>query len=79
MLDAPLLTRAYLFLGPLEAVAAMTNFFFVLTRGGWAYGQQLAATDSLYLQATTATLCAIVVAQIANVFLCRSETRSALR
>ena len=57
----------------------MTTFFFVLTRGGWSYGQQLALDDPLYLQATTATLCAIIVAQIANVFLCRSETRSAFR
>jgi calcium-translocating P-type ATPase len=79
LLDAALLTRAYLFLGLLEAVAAMTTFFFVLTRGGWSYGQQLALDDPLYLQATTATLCAIIVAQIANVFLCRSETRSAFR
>ncbi|HMA39712.1 MAG TPA: cation-transporting P-type ATPase [Gemmatimonadales bacterium] len=79
LLDAALLTRAYLFLGLLEAVAAMTTFFFVLTRGGWSYGRELALDDPLYLQATTATLCAIIVAQIANVFLCRSETRSAFR
>jgi len=79
LLDAALLTRAYLFLGLLEAIAAMTTFFFVLTRGGWSYGQQLALDDPLYLQATTATLCAIIVAQVANVFLCRSETRSAFR
>ncbi|HSD33760.1 MAG TPA: cation-transporting P-type ATPase [Gemmatimonadales bacterium] len=79
LLDATLLTRAYLFLGLLEAAAAMTTFFFVLTRGGWSYGQQLAPDDPLYLQATTATLCAIIVAQVANVFLCRSETRSAFR
>ena len=79
LLDAALLTRAYLFLGPLEAIAAMTAFFYVLGRGGWTYGQALATTDPLYLAATTATLSAIIVAQIANVFLCRSETRSALR
>jgi sodium/potassium-transporting ATPase subunit alpha len=79
LLDAGLLTRAYLFLGLLEAVAAMTTFFFVLTRGGWSYGQLLAPDDPLSLQATTATLSAIIVAQIANVFLCRSETRSAFR
>ncbi|HMA43855.1 MAG TPA: cation-transporting P-type ATPase [Gemmatimonadales bacterium] len=79
LLDAGLLTRAYLFLGLLEGAAAMTTFFFVLTRGGWSYGQQLAPDDPLYLQATTATLSAIIVAQIANVFLCRSETRSTFR
>ncbi|MFO0841443.1 MAG: HAD-IC family P-type ATPase [Gemmataceae bacterium] len=77
LLSAPLLLRAYLFLGVLEAVAAMAAFFFVLLRGGWSYGEPLAAHDPLYLRATTACLAAIVVAQVVNVFLCRSDRRSA--
>ena len=76
LIDWPLLVRAYLWLGVLEAVAAMAAFFFVLVRGGWEYGQMPGATDPLYLQATTACLAAIVVMQVANVFLCRSATRS---
>ncbi len=77
LLNWPLLARAYLFLGVMQAAAAMSAYWFVLRHGGWHFGQTLAAHDPLYLQATTACLSAIVVMQIANVFLCRSERRSA--
>ena len=43
LLNGKLLARAYLFLGPLEALAAMLLFFYVLDAGGWQYGQPLAA------------------------------------
>ena len=68
--------RAYLFLGLVEAIAAMAAFFFVLHGAGWAYGEALAPSHPLYLQATTACLSAVIVMQIVNVFLCRSATRS---
>lgn len=71
LLSWPLLARAYLFLGPLEALGAMLAFFFVLQGGGWQYGDMLPATDGLYLQATTACFAAIVLAQMVNVFVCR--------
>jgi magnesium-transporting ATPase (P-type) len=71
-----LLARAYLWLGLLEAAAAMAAFFFVLRAAGWSYGETLAANDPLYLQATTACLSAIIVMQVMNVFLCRSERGS---
>ena len=48
-----------------------------LRAAGWKYGESLATSDPLYLQATTACLSAIIVMQIVNVFLCRSATRSA--
>lgn len=76
LVDAALLTRSYGFLGLLEAAAAMAAFFFVLIPAGWTYGYQIAPQDPLfpiYLQATTACLSAIVVMQIVNVFLCRSD------
>ncbi len=76
LLNWPLLARAYLFLGPMQAAAAMSAYWFVLRHGGWHFGQMLAVHDPLYLQATTACLSAIVVMQIANVFLCRSERES---
>ena len=76
LLNWPLALRAYLFLGLIEAVAAMAAFFFVLKGAGWKYGQVLAAQNPLYLQATTACLSAIILMQIVNVFLCRSATRS---
>jgi len=38
LLNWPLLLRAYLFLGLLEASAAMTAYYLVLHNGGWAWG-----------------------------------------
>ncbi len=73
LLSGALLARAYLFLGLMQAAAAMAAYCFVLHRGGWHSGQFLAADNPLYRQATTACLSAIVVMQIANVFLCRSD------
>ena len=79
LLSWPLLARAYLFLGPLEAIAAMAAFFFVLDQGGWHYGDPLAAPAPLYLAATTACFAAIVLAQMVNVFVCRHPTLPAWR
>ena len=76
LLNFPLALRAYLFLGVIEAAAAMTAFFFVLTGAGWTYGRTMAPNDPVYLSATTACLSAIIVMQIVNVFLCRSSVRS---
>jgi calcium-translocating P-type ATPase len=77
LVDGPLLARAYLFLGAVEAAAAMAVFLLVLAAGGWTGGEWLLPNDPLYRQATTACLGAIVVLQMANVFLCRSERASA--
>ncbi len=79
LLNRPLFLRAYLFLGAMEATAAMAAFFFVLRQAGWRYGQDLAAGDPLYLRATTATLTAIIVMQVMNVFLCRDSRESIFR
>ncbi|MCL5023556.1 MAG: cation-transporting P-type ATPase [Nitrospirae bacterium] len=76
LLDLPLIVRSYLFLGPIEAFACMFGFFWVLYNGGWTLGTMLAPTDMLYLQATTACLTAIIIAQIGNVFACRSSKES---
>jgi sodium/potassium-transporting ATPase subunit alpha len=76
LLNLPLATRAYLFLGLIEAAAAMIAFFFVLKSGGWTYGESLASTDPVYLSATAACLSAIIVMQSVNVFLCRSSVQS---
>ena len=77
LLSWPLLARAYLFLGPIEAAIALALFFFVLQSDGWHYGQLLAAGDPLYLRATTACLLGIVLAQVANVFVCRHPRQPA--
>jgi calcium-translocating P-type ATPase len=76
LLSWPVLARAYLFLGLLEAAAAMAAFFFALRSFGWRSGDPLAARDPLYLQATTASLAAVILMQVANVFICRDPLRS---
>ena len=78
LLSWGLIARAYLFLGVLEAAAAMAVFFFVLDAAGWHYGELPGKTDLLYLQATSACLAAIVVMQVANVFVCRHPLKSSL-
>jgi len=76
LLSWQVLVRAYLWLGMLEAGAAMAAFFFALKVGGWHWGNALAAHVPLYLQATTAALAAIILMQVANVFICRDPRRS---
>jgi sodium/potassium-transporting ATPase subunit alpha len=75
LLNKSILMRAYLFLGLIESAAAMTCYFFVLYSGGWKWGAT--PTESLYRQATTACLTAIIVTQVANVLVCRSPSASA--
>lgn len=76
LLDWPLLCRAYLFLGIMEAIAAMSAYFFILHQGNWHWGDVLKNNETLYLQATTACFSAIIVTQIFNVFLCKSPGNS---
>jgi len=78
LLSWGLMARAYLFLGVLQAAAAMAVFFFVLDAAGWQYGTSLDRNDPLYLQATSACLATIVVMQMMNVFLCRHPLKSSL-
>jgi calcium-translocating P-type ATPase len=78
LLSWGLLARAYLFLGMLQAAAAMAVFFFVLAEAGWQYETSLHRNDPLYLQATSACLATIVVMQMMNVFLCRHPLKSSL-
>jgi sodium/potassium-transporting ATPase subunit alpha len=74
LLTSAILLRAYAFLGPIEAAAAMTVYFFILWQGGWSWGQSPSLL--LYQQATTACLTAVIVTQIANGFVCRSARES---
>ncbi len=78
LLDFSVISRAYLFLGPIEAVACMFGFFYVLYGGGWNWGTMLEPDNVLYMQATTACLTGIIITQAANVFACRSSKESVL-
>ena len=79
LLNRALLFRAYGFLGLTEAGIAMGAFFWYLDGHGWSWGNPLSWSDPLYRQATTVSFAAIVLAQVANVFACRSERTSILR
>jgi sodium/potassium-transporting ATPase subunit alpha len=74
LLTSGMLLRAYGFLGPIEAAAAMTSYFYMLFQGGWSWGQTPPVL--LYQQATTACLTAVIVTQVANGFVCRSTHAS---
>ena len=78
LVDFSVVSRAYLFLGPIEAAACMFGFFFVLVGGGWTWGTTLSPDQGIYRQATTACLTAIIITQIGNVFACRSAKESVL-
>ena len=76
LLNFSLISRAYLFLGPIEAAACMFGFFYVMLNGGWRWGEMLSPNNILYMQATTACLTAIIITQTGNVFACRSSRES---
>lgn len=78
LLDFSVISRAYLFLGPIQAVACMFGFFYVMYGGGWNWGTIVHPDNVLYMQATTACLTAIIITQIGNVFACRSSKESVL-
>jgi sodium/potassium-transporting ATPase subunit alpha len=79
LLNLPLLLRAYVFLGLIEAGVAMVAFFWFLQAHGWTWRVPFDWNDPVYRQATTITFAAIVMAQVANVFACRSERLSVFR
>jgi sodium/potassium-transporting ATPase subunit alpha len=79
LLSSSVLVRAYLFLGAVEAAVAMGGFLLFLFYQGWTWGAHLDWSSPLYRQATTVTLSGIVLAQVANVFACRSDHLSATR
>ena len=79
LLSRSLLFRAYLFLGIIEAAVAMGGFFLYLNNQDWTWGSALDWSSPLYKEATTVTFAAIVFAQVANVFACRSNHLSVAR
>ena len=64
LLDRAVIGRVFAWIGPLEAVAAMTGFLFAYGLEGWRPWEPLADSGTLYLQATTMTMAGIVMAQV---------------
>ncbi len=71
------LRRAFLVLGPTEAVMSLAGFLWVLSQGGWSVGET--PDDTLLASASGTAFAAIAVGQVANAFACRSETRPVWR
>jgi len=78
LINAPLLLRVFLFLGPIEAAAGLFGYFYIMKGAGWEWGQAAPAL-SVYMQATTACLCGIIIGQMGAVFACRSFEESTFK
>ncbi len=80
VINWPLLARAYLWLGPIQGLAAMAAFYFQFwTHGYWGQWTGLPASGPLYASAMAMALAAVVVTQIGNLFAHRSATVSLWR
>ena len=77
VVDGALLRRAFLVLGPLEALVSMAAFLWVLDRGGWSIGGT--PDDVLLASASGTAFAAIALGQVANAFACRSESHPVWR
>src|SRR3954470_23031553 len=67
LIDRAILTRAYLWLGLIEAILVTSAFFLVLIRGGWSSGDPTGQGTPLhdtYVTATTMTFAGIVACQV---------------
>jgi len=81
VIRAPMLVRAWLFLGLIVAGLSIGGFFFVLIRAGWHPGAAVGAGHPLhhaYLQATTMSFVGMIAGQIGTAFAVRTQ-RASLR
>jgi calcium-translocating P-type ATPase len=81
VINAPMLYRAWIFLGLIEAALVMGGFFFVLWQAGWSGGADVSSGSSLhdpYVEATTMTFAGIVACQVGTAFAARTD-RASLR
>jgi calcium-translocating P-type ATPase len=79
IIQRSMLVRAWLRMGLVEAVLAMTGFFVVLLSAGWSWGAPTGDGTALhhaYLQATSMTWAGIVAGQIGAGFACRTTSAS---
>ncbi len=79
VVDTGMLVRAWLFMGVIAAALQMLAYFYVLQRSGWNPGDPTGKGTPLhhgYLQATTMTFVAMVMAQVGTAFASRTEHAS---
>lgn len=77
LLDLPTLTRAYAWLGLIEATLCLCAYFFSLWLDGWVPGAGVPSMGPAYARATTMSFAGIVSCQIGNLLACRSAKHSA--
>jgi magnesium-transporting ATPase (P-type) len=76
-----MLTRAWVFLGFIEAALVLGGFFYVLLDSNWSPGADVSSSSPLhdtYIRATTMTFAGIVACQIGTALAARTE-RASLR
>jgi calcium-translocating P-type ATPase len=81
IIDRPMLTRAWLWLGLLEAALVTGGFLFVLVGAGWSPGDPVGSGEPLhndYLAATAMTFAGITACQVGTAFAARTN-RASLR
>ena len=79
VIRAPMLLRAWLFLGMLVAALAAAGYFLVLLQAGWRPGISVEAGSPMYhayRQATTMTLLGMIAGQIGTAFAVRTQRAS---
>jgi magnesium-transporting ATPase (P-type) len=79
VITAPMLYRAWVFLGLIEAALVLGGFFFVLWQAGWSSGADVSSGSSLndpYVEATTMTFAGIVACQVGTAFAARTDHAS---
>jgi len=75
LLNRKLIVLAFFWYGLIEAIISMGGYLFVNMQNGWP-AMALAGSGTVYQQATTMTLAAIVFCQIGVVQCARTETQS---
>ncbi|MBR9692577.1 HAD-IC family P-type ATPase [Candidatus Woesearchaeota archaeon] len=76
LLTPQLLGISYGIVGMMQAAAGFVAFFVVLFHNGWTWGQELAFSNPLYMEAVAAFFAAVVICQVADVMICRTRRQS---
>ncbi|WP_085832212.1 cation-translocating P-type ATPase [Clostridium merdae] len=78
LLNRPLIIRAFLWYGMLEAIFGIAAYFFLNYLMGWP-AVPLAADGLAYRMTTSITFAAIVLSQVGAVFACRTDRTSVFK
>ena len=78
LLSKQVLFSSYLLWGLIESAAGFSAYYWVLTAGDWHWGMPLSASDPRYRAAIAAFFAAVIICQVANVFVWRTTRESVL-